>query len=157
MRAMVVAGVLLAGCATAVSDAPTTSWGKAGVPMMTFLADAAYCAQAASTVRAEHQVLIQSRQTGGGSATPGSAEAAQASNDAMLAAANDQRAAQTHADARARQLAHNQCLRDRGYTEFRLTAEQRAHIDSLPPDSAERRDYLHQLSADANVLRTQAD
>ncbi len=156
MRAVVVAGLVLAGCATAMSDAPATSWGKVGISMTDFLADAAFCAQASADVRAQREVLIQSRQTGGGSATPGSSEAAQASNDALLAAANDQRNAQVHADARARQAAHDQCLRDRGYTQFRLTAEQRTHLDAFPADSQERRNYLYQLGRDPSVLQTQA-
>ena len=152
-----VLGLVLAGCAsTAVtSSAPTTSWGKANVSMDDYLNDANYCAASAASVRAPPQVLIQSRMTGGGSATPGTAEAAQASNDALLAAANDHLTAQIHADNRARLDAENQCLRDHGYTQFRYTDEQRHHIDALAAGSPERARYMHQLAADPAVVSAQ--
>lgn len=157
MRITLLAALALAaGCATtAASGAPATSWGKANVPMTEFLADAANCAASAAAARAQPEVLVQSRMTGGGSATPGTADAAQASNDALLAAANDQRTAQIRADQRARQLAHDQCLRDRGYTQFRLTAEQRRAVQALPEGSAERRAYLHRVGSDPAVLAAQ--
>jgi hypothetical protein len=48
------------------------------------------------------------------------------------------------------------CLADRGYTEFSLTSEQRAHLATLPEGSDERRAYLYKLATDGNVLKSQA-
>ena len=156
MRLVLLTTVILAGCATAVMDAPATSWGKANVTMGQFLTDAAACAAEAGGVRARPEVLVQSRMTGAPSNTGTNAvDAAQASNDALMAAANDQRNAQIHADTRARQAAHDQCLRNRGYTQFRLTAEQRRQAAALPDGSEERRAYLHRLGADPAVLAAQ--
>lgn len=150
--------MVLAACAVSSglnSDAPSTSWGKGGVSMDAYLNDAAACASMAATVHAPPESLVQSRVTSTPGGTPGSAAAAQASNDALLAAANEQRDAQIRADQHARLQAENQCLRDRGYSQFRLTAEQRAHAETLPAGSLERANYLHQLAADPAVLSAQ--
>jgi hypothetical protein len=137
------------------SDAPSTSWGKAGVSFSDYLTDASACASAAANVHAPPEDLIQTHVTGGVSATPGSAEAAQASNDALLATANEMRDRQVHADEHARLMAEHQCLQQRGYTQFRLTPEQRAHAQALPADSVARANYLHQLAADPQVVSAQ--
>jgi hypothetical protein len=47
------------------------------------------------------------------------------------------------------------CLVDRGYTEFSLTPEQRAHLATLPQGSDERREYLYKLGTDPDVLKSQ--
>ena len=137
------------------SEAPSTSWGKAGVTMNAYLNDASVCASMAATVHAPPEALVQSHMTSTPSATPGSPDAIQQSNDALLGAANEQRDAQVRADQHARLRAENQCLRDRGYSQFRLTAEQRAHAETLPPGSLERATYLHQLASDPAVLSAQ--
>ncbi len=157
MRMMVLTGLLLAGCASTLSDAPVTSWGKAEVPMSQFLADASHCMEATAAVRAPTEVLVQSR-IGGvpSSAMSDDVDTAPHSWDALMDAAEARRNAQAHADLRARQAAHNECLRDRGYTQFRLTEAQRRHFDALPSESLERRVYLHQLGADHAVLEAQA-
>jgi hypothetical protein len=56
---------------------------------------------------------------------------------------------------RARVDALKYCLSDRGYTEFTLTPEQRAHLETLPQGSDERREYLYKLGTDPQVLKTQ--
>jgi hypothetical protein len=48
------------------------------------------------------------------------------------------------------------CLVDRGYTEFSLTPEQRAHLATLPQGSDARREFLYKLGTDPGVLRSQA-
>src|SRR5262249_41020832 len=45
-----------------------------------------------------------------------------------------------------------ECLRGRGYREFRLTSDQAAHLATLPQGSDERRQYLYSLGTDPNVL-----
>ena len=156
MRWSVLAVLVLAGCATAgTASVPDVSWGKAGVSFDSYLSDAVSCANQAATVRADPEVLVQSRITGGGSAVPGSSDAAAASNDAMLAAADAQRRAQVRADTHARQAAHDQCLTGLGYSQFRLTADQRARANAMPMGSTERAHYLHSLASDPAVLSAQ--
>jgi len=57
---------------------------------------------------------------------------------------------------RERTLRLNQCLSDRGYVEFYLTAEQRKHLSTLPVGSEERREYLYKLGTDSKVLEAAA-
>jgi hypothetical protein len=151
---LTVSCALLAACA---AQAGETSWGKANVTLGQYLTDAATCANAAAGVRSDPEVLVQGRGAGVGSggAAPGSAESAEASQDSLLAQANSQGDAQLRADRRARQNAQDQCLIELGYTAFRLTPEQNAHLKTLPEGSRERRDYLHQLAADPAVLAAQ--
>jgi len=49
-----------------------------------------------------------------------------------------------------------ECLRKRGYVQFRLTEEQSAGLAKLQKGSDERRAYLHGLAADPAVLKAQA-
>jgi hypothetical protein len=57
---------------------------------------------------------------------------------------------------RARSDALKSCLVSRGYSEFALTAEQRAALDKLPQGSDARRDYLYKLGTDPEVLAKQS-
>ena len=75
--------------------------------------------------------------------------------DMVSRAANQQQAQEVAANkARAQRL--RTCLVERGYTEFSLTPEQRAHLATLPEGSAERREYLYKLGTDPQVLKQQA-
>jgi hypothetical protein len=47
------------------------------------------------------------------------------------------------------------CLRERGYTQFRLTDEQREALSRLRKGSDARREYLHSLASNRAVLETQ--
>ena len=85
--------------------------------------------------------------TGGGGAYRESASA-----DVVSRAAQQHRS-QELAKARARTDAMHACLVNRGYTEFRLTPEQRAALAKLPEGSQERREYLHKLASDPEVLK----
>jgi hypothetical protein len=48
------------------------------------------------------------------------------------------------------------CLADRGYKRFNLTADQQEHLRHLKAGSAERHQYLYNLSVNPAVLRDQA-
>lgn len=48
------------------------------------------------------------------------------------------------------------CLTERGYTRFRLTAEQRKRLSHLRPGSPERHAFLFSLASDPRVLASQA-
>ena len=47
------------------------------------------------------------------------------------------------------------CLVDRGYSRFRLTAEQQATLGRLKKGSPERHRFLHALASDPDVLASQ--
>jgi hypothetical protein len=48
------------------------------------------------------------------------------------------------------------CLKERGYVEFRLTDEQREMLSHLDRGSDERREFLHSLASNPEVLEAQA-
>lgn len=77
-----------------------------------------------------------------------------ASPDFVSRAANQQQAREI-AVQKARTQALKNCLAERGYTEFNLSAEQKAKLATLPQGSDERRAYLHQLGTDPAVLKSQ--
>jgi hypothetical protein len=78
-----------------------------------------------------------------------------ASADFVNRAAMQQRT-QEMAAQRVRNEALKSCLSGRGYTEFQLTAEQRAELDKLPQGSDARREYLYKLGTNPDVLTKQA-
>lgn len=47
------------------------------------------------------------------------------------------------------------CLRERGYVQFRLTDEQREMLSHLSRGSEERREFLYRLASDADILSAQ--
>jgi hypothetical protein len=67
-----------------------------------------------------------------------------------------QQRSQEMAAQRQRSDALKSCLAGRGYTEFELTAAQRAELAKLPQGSEERRTYLYKLGTDEQVLAKQA-
>jgi hypothetical protein len=78
-----------------------------------------------------------------------------ASSDYAQRAATQQRA-QEMAVQRARAEALKGCLTERGYQEFALTAEQRAHLATLKKGGAEYHEYLYQLGSDAEIVGKQS-
>ena len=50
----------------------------------------------------------------------------------------------------------DECLRQRGYTRFRLTDAQRKQLSRLHLGSVERHAFLYSLAADPAILRDQA-
>lgn len=78
-----------------------------------------------------------------------------ASADYVSRAATQQRT-QEMAEQRARADALKSCLSSRGYTEFVLTAEQRAELARLPEGTDARREYLFKLGTDPSVLSGQS-
>ena len=158
------------------------AWGKKDVSMIEYRTDAGQCAVLAAT----HTTDANGSNTAGGingqnSGTPtqqasGSANAGSAgaggaggsvnpvgggtyrdsaSADFVNRAAMQQRS-QEMAAQQARNNALKSCLAGRGYTEFTLTAEQRAALAKLPQGSDERREFLYKLGTDEQVLATQA-
>ncbi len=77
-----------------------------------------------------------------------------ATTDFAQRAATQQRS-QEMAAQRARSEALKGCLTGRGYQEFTLTAEQRAHLSTLKKGGNEYHEYLYQLGSDAEVVARQ--
>ena len=175
----------LVGC-TVNGTGPATAWGKQGVSMLEYRTDGGQCAvlavtkqtdangaktagglsgsnsgapsQAASgSATASSGAGASAGGGGGGSANPlgGSTYRDSGSADFATRAALQQKTAEM-TEQRLRNEALKSCLVSRGYTEFNLTAEQRAHLATLPQGSEERRDYLYKLGTDPEVLGKQA-
>jgi hypothetical protein len=164
---------LLAACAT--SSGPTTSWGKENVSMLDYQTDGILCATLADNGQADNAANtaggINGRNSGGpalpgvsggpnsntnnGSAVPiggGGVYRESASSDFVNRAAMQQRT-QEMAKLKARNDALHSCLVKRGYTEFRLTAEERAKLAALPEGSEARRKFLYDLGTNPEVLK----
>jgi hypothetical protein len=173
-----------AGCSLN-SSTPLTAWGKKDISMLDYRIDASQCALIAVTLPAEgngantaggisgqNAPIPQQGPSGSGVArgapggngpapaatnpsAGGSTYRDSASADFVNRAATQQRA-QEMAAQRARNAALKSCLVNRGYTEFELTAEQRAALSKLPLGSDQRREYLYKLGTDPDVLSRQS-
>jgi hypothetical protein len=166
--------VFLGACAT---SAPPTAWGKPGVSMLDYRMDAGQCAVLAATATPENNGSNTAGGIDGSNTTipPRPGEAAQAagpanppgappsgaafptggggmyaenaSQDFVQRAATQQRT-RDMAIQKARGEALKTCLVERGYQEFQLTPDERAHLAKLPQGSDERREYLYKLGTD---------
>lgn len=179
---VVLAAAFAAGCSVNGST-PVTAWGKKGVSMLDYRTDGGQCAVIAASGKQEapdgskqagginganggatQQAASGSANSGSSGNTGGSASTANtiggstyrdsANPDFVNRAAMQQRS-QEMAAQRARSDALKSCLAGRGYTEFELTAQQRAELAKLPQGSEERRAYLYKLGTDEQVLATQ--
>ncbi|HKU88398.1 MAG TPA: hypothetical protein VJP84_01300 [Steroidobacteraceae bacterium] len=180
---VVCAAAFAAGC-TVNSATPMTAWGKKDVSMIDYRTDGGQCAVLAATHNGSSNGSntaggingqnagapnsgAQGSATGGSSAGSGGSAGNNlptmsggtyrdsANPDFVNRAAMQQRS-QEMADQRARNDALKSCLTSRGYTEFELTAEQRAALAKLPQGSDERREYLYKLGTDPEVLSKQS-
>jgi len=179
-------GAALALCACTTNTNQQTFWGKEGVSMLDYRTDGGQCAVLAATVGPTGKVentaggVSASNSSGatiGGAPSGGSGNSAppagggssgsnipssggntyrdSASADFVNRAAMQQRT-QEMAEQQARNNALKSCLSNRGYTEFQLTAEQRAELAKLPQGSEERRAYLYKLGTNPEVLTKQS-
>jgi hypothetical protein len=167
--------ISLAACAT--TSGPVSSWGKEGVSMLDYQTDGILCATLAENGQSDNAANsaggIQGRNSGGtglpntpgggpsstapsaGAATPiggGGVYRESASSDFVNRAAMQQRT-QEMAKLKAKNEALHSCLVKRGYTEFRLTADERAKLASLPEGSEARRKFLYDLGTNPEVLK----
>jgi len=175
------AACAICGCATQPA-APPTSWGKQGISMLDYRTDGGQCAVLAATQNSKDngantaggingQNSSAPETTGGNAAvasgpsvgasagaafpTGGGTYRDMANPDMVQRAATQQRTSDL-ANQRARTDSLKKCLSERGYTEFALTPEQRAHLATLPEGSDARREYLYKLATDGSVLKSQA-
>lgn len=161
----------LSACAT---PAAMNTWGKPGVSMADYRLDSAQCiiegsgggptqdADASADRRsANPNDTSRTSDSRGGTNGPGGVASSGAivySGSANTEDANQaaiQQRAQELSAKRAQKMVMEQCLASRGYRQFRLTAEQAAHLASLPEGSAKRREYLHSLGSDPAVIAAQ--
>jgi hypothetical protein len=145
------------------------SWGKAGVPLDQYRADAVECGHRAAAVDlagsdpakalALATRIVENNPNAAALTLP---DGTGASVDVMGAAGAAPGALQ--AIDPARQIAKagdlieaalEQCLSRRGYSKFKLTCAQRKRLAKLAPGSDQRHAYLHSLASDPEVLARQ--
>jgi hypothetical protein len=149
-----------------------TSWGKAGISLAQYRADAVACGQHASGMDldgsdpARALVVASRRMESEPNATPMAVQdprqAPGAGMDPLAMAGSAPSAMQMAAPER--QIAKagdimkvelERCLAGFGYREFRLTADQRRKLNKLAVGSEARHAYLHGLASDPEILEQQ--
>lgn len=173
MRATLILLSLLAAPAMA-ADAPQLSWGKPGVSLPDYRADANLCAsrawnadvsdtEAAEVFREGTRQIDQITQTAGGTATvddgaPGGTPDPITMNRQTQIARIVEAARPKERIAEVRNLQQDvmgACLRSLGYIRFALTDRQRKSLSKLKRGSDARHAFLHTLAADPVVLADQ--
>jgi hypothetical protein len=170
-----VACVALVSCA---ATGETTAWAKPGVSRIDYGTDIGTCAGLASqqgggsgvytaggvsgqnNSAPAHQPGRGTQQNGPGGGPPAQGEAAKSdslpalgsysgtvSQDYAQRAATQQRTQEMTAR-RARAETLRKCLSGRGYSEYTLTPEQRAHLATLKPGSDAYHEYLYKIGSD---------
>ncbi|WP_084582771.1 hypothetical protein [Sphingomonas azotifigens] len=158
------AGLLLLPAAALASERPILSWGKPGVTLESYRADAVACGREGYYLDVSNTEAAKVFQQ---------ASAQLENNEANLRVAGDlDRTIQIAGDSsrivertrpaeRMREVRTllqdtvSNCLRARGYTQFQLTAAQQRHLRGLKQGSPERHAYLHGLASDPAVLAAQ--
>jgi hypothetical protein len=163
MRAFLLAtaAAALSACATSQPEAQT-SWGKANVAFLDYWSDAAQCTLAGAQAEVSLPVgTLNIKRDASPIADPAIQDRV-SSDDASTVGVNDMimrarlnRVQQMRAMDRARQAVVDQCLAERGYRRFQLTAEQSARLQTLPEGTRERREFLHGLASDPAILSAQ--
>ena len=137
--------------------APRDSWGKAGVSLDQYRADAVMCGRrgyyldvsktsaAQTLVKASSQ--IENLMMGGGSNT--------GLDPIVMAVQGARPEQQFRAIATLQKTTVETCLSDLGYVRFRLTDAQRDQLEKLRAGTPERHAYLHSLASDPKILSTQ--
>jgi hypothetical protein len=182
MKAILIAALTTVALGACTTPGQQTSWGKAGVSKLDYGTDVGMCTGTASLFGGDSGVNTAGGISGSNNAPPphepgrGSQElspgggpppASQAATSSSLPAsgnysgtvsqdyaqraANQQRSQEMLAK-RARADALKGCLTQRGYQEFTLTAEQRAHLATLKTGSNEYHEYLYSLGSDPAVV-----
>jgi len=157
-----------------VNSNKATSWGKENVTKLDYQADTLLCATLAQQAEGDNAQNAaggingkngagrlpggdgngagNSGGTGNAPSVGGGTYEGHASPDLVSRAANQQRAQEMQLK-QARMETVRKCLVDRGYTEFELTAEQRAELAQLPQGSQARLDYLYKLGTNPDFLK----
>ena len=160
----------LAATPAVAGPRPVDSWGRAGVAYETYRTDSLECGLVGyyadvSQTREAQAFVTATRRLEDSDNTNYSSPAASAAQamDAMVVQARqyDQIRRSIRPEQKMRALKDGMeavvqdCLRERGYVEFRLTDEQREMLSHLDRGSEERREFLYRLASNASVLETQ--
>jgi hypothetical protein len=170
-HAALAAGLILAGAAPASAHQGTGaySWGKPDIGFIAYRKDATGCTYSA-TVAMMSDLADNSSMAGstnivsGNSATASQSGAPSGLGDStldpmviFLSGYLVERQRDRRVERDLRQDVIDQCLMELGYQRFRLTEEQRDHLETLEHGSKDRHLYLYSLAIDPNVLSAQAD
>jgi len=175
LAAIAVAVAGLSACSVNTGHARPTSWGKEGVSKLDYQTDGILCATLAERVEPGNAGKVAgglsgSNAGGGGGGASGSGGSQgggslstlgggtyreTAPPDVVNRAANQQVSREMQVK-QLRMDALRSCLVERGYTEFTLTDEERAKVDSLPQGSDERTNYLYKLGTNPEILKARA-
>jgi hypothetical protein len=159
---MRVAAFLLAAtlpAAVLAAPAPQLSWGKANVSLATYRSESVGCAMRAyyTDVGDTHAAknFVQGSRQIDTIVNSGADYMDQATSIGHVVDS-------VNADQGIKEIKNFQldlvakCLLDHGYHRFRLTDDQRKHLEKLKIGSDARHTYLHKLAADPDILERQA-
>jgi hypothetical protein len=159
------AAMTLGACTTA----PVTAWGKPNVSKTEYGTDIGMCTGLAAIQSSGNAANTAGGLKRGGSALEPTKAGTPATSPVLMGGgiyrdsapvevsqrAASQQTAQEMETQRLRAEAYESCLSERGYQEFTLTPEQKAHLRTLKPGSNEYHEYLFSLGKDPAVLAAQ--
>ncbi|WP_333573164.1 hypothetical protein [Sphingomonas sp.] len=160
----VAGALLLFPVAATAAERPMLSWGKPGVTLDTYRADAVACGRQGyyldvSNTEAAKVFKQASSQLENNEASlsmgGGLDRAIQVASDSSRIVERTRPAERMKEVRTLLEDAVSSCLRARGYTRFQLTVEQQRHLRSLKPGSQARHAYLHGLASNPAVLAAQ--
>lgn len=159
------AGVLLlVPAASFAKERPMLSWGKPGVTLETYRADAVACGREGyyldvsntEAAKAFKQASSQLENNEASLSMGGSLDRAiQIANDSSRIVERTRPAQRMKEVRTLLQDTVSSCLRARGYTRFQLTPEQQRYVQSLKIGSPARHAYMHGLASNPAVLAAQ--
>ena len=170
MFALAALAVAVAATPAAAEPRPVDSWGRAGVAYETYRNDSLECglvgyyADVSNTEQAR-MFVGASRQLESvdnpNYVRPGASVEEAAAMNAEQARRYEQIRRGIRPDQRMKELKEGMvavvedCLRERGYVQFRLTDAQRETLSKLDRGSDERREYLYSLASNPSVIEAQ--
>jgi hypothetical protein len=159
--------LLVVPTAVRAAEPPVLSWGKPGVTLEAYRADAVACGRQGyyldvSNTEAARVFKDASRQLDNNEAnlastamTGGLDRAMQIANDSSRIVERTRPAERMKQVRTLLQDTVASCLQARGYTRFQLTRDQQRHLKALKLGSPERHAYLHGLASDPAILAAQ--
>jgi len=163
--------IACAATPAAAGPKPVDSWGRSGVAYETYRNDSLECAlvgyNADVSQTEQAQAFVRATRQMEGVDNPNyvspSAGPAQTMDGVIIQARQyEQIRRSIRPERRAKELKRGMeavvgdCLRERGYIEFRLTDDQRESLSTLDKGSDERREFLYSLASNPDVLDAQA-
>lgn len=174
MLSLAISVALLSGCA---ATGPETAWGKPGITKFDYVTDMGTCTAAAAMAETGNGANTAGGLNGKNSSAPPKSGAESGANQPPAGAATPvggggvyrdsapvdvvnraatQQSTQQMAAQRMRADALKSCYVERGYQEFKLTPEQRAHLGTLEKGSNAYLQYLSGIATDPALLKNNA-